>query len=258
MNLLRLTGVVLAAGCVDAALAADTIARQDLERQLQLRYVPFKLSQGGHTVLSPGTILTVQAPGIRSNPATQFTFMNNYLDGRIKRSAASSLITDHNTVQDLQVGDGVFLYKVEVKDSGVVFHVQYCGNCDFSAFAPDPFRAGVTFQMPKNWLLQSPDLKSVCRLIEQVFAIAGGPGPGNVEPGSTRQPPPPPQPSQPPPPSNQESPAPPVRIELGQSLEQVRAALGEPTKIVDLGSKKIFVYNDLKVTFVDGKVTDVQ
>jgi len=38
----------------------------------------------------------------------------------------------------------------------------------------------------------------------------------------------------------------------------VLAVLNKPEKIVNLGAKQIFVYRDLKVTFVDGKVSDVQ
>ena len=33
--------------------------------------------------------------------------------------------------------------------------------------------------------------------------------------------------------------------------------LGAPQSIIDLGSKVIYRYSDLKVTFIDGKVTDV-
>ena len=36
------------------------------------------------------------------------------------------------------------------------------------------------------------------------------------------------------------------------------AALGQPTKTVNLGAKKIYVYKDMKITFKDGKVIDVQ
>jgi hypothetical protein len=38
----------------------------------------------------------------------------------------------------------------------------------------------------------------------------------------------------------------------------VAASLGQPGKAVDLGSKKIYIYKDLKITFVDGRVSDVQ
>jgi len=50
----------------------------------------------------------------------------------------------------------------------------------------------------------------------------------------------------------------PQTIQLGQTTSQVKAALGNPDKIVNLGAKKIYVYKDLKVTFVGDKVSDVQ
>ena len=34
--------------------------------------------------------------------------------------------------------------------------------------------------------------------------------------------------------------------------------LGQPKNIVDLGAKKIYVYPDLKITFNNGKVADVE
>lgn len=50
----------------------------------------------------------------------------------------------------------------------------------------------------------------------------------------------------------------PPTLTLGLSVEDVKAVQGDPQKIVDLGSKKIYVYKDLKITFTDGKVTDIQ
>jgi hypothetical protein len=52
--------------------------------------------------------------------------------------------------------------------------------------------------------------------------------------------------------------APPATVGLGMSPAEVEEVLGKPSKVVDLGTKKIYVYSDIKVTFVDGKVTDVQ
>ena len=58
---------------------------------------------------------------------------------------------------------------------------------------------------------------------------------------------------------NAEAPPPaPVNIEMGQTIDQVTQALGTPTRIVNLGAKKIYVYKDMKITFKDGKVADVQ
>jgi hypothetical protein len=47
-------------------------------------------------------------------------------------------------------------------------------------------------------------------------------------------------------------------VQLGQSLADVIRTLGEPQQQVDLGQKKILVYAKLKVTLVDGKVTDAE
>jgi len=52
--------------------------------------------------------------------------------------------------------------------------------------------------------------------------------------------------------------APPFTISMGQTIDQVTGGLGAPKSIVDLGAKKIYVYNDMKITFTGGKVTNVQ
>ncbi|MFY9854916.1 MAG: hypothetical protein WAK26_13660 [Terracidiphilus sp.] len=56
----------------------------------------------------------------------------------------------------------------------------------------------------------------------------------------------------------QAAPAAPASVELGQSFDQVKAAMGAPTSVANLGPKVIYNYNGMKVIFKDGKVTDVQ
>ncbi|MGA7156083.1 MAG: hypothetical protein WBY53_04515 [Acidobacteriaceae bacterium] len=82
---------------------------------------------------------------------------------------------------------------------------------------------------------------------------------GNAQPAPTAAPAPPPAPMAaippPPPPAD----TPPPTIALGQTELQVTTAFGQPTREVKLGTtKKIFYYKDMKVTFVHGKVTDVE
>jgi len=50
----------------------------------------------------------------------------------------------------------------------------------------------------------------------------------------------------------------PVSIALGQTIDQVTAVLGQPLTIVDLGAKKIYRYQGMKITFKAGKVSDVE
>jgi len=59
-------------------------------------------------------------------------------------------------------------------------------------------------------------------------------------------------------PAAQDPPKQPASIEKGQTEDQVIAAFGQPDKIVNLGAKKLYIYKDMKVTFVGGKVSDVQ
>jgi hypothetical protein len=115
------------------------------------------------------------------------------------------------------------------------------------------YRASLTFQYPKGYL-ETTDFAQIQRTIGQVFTVAGR-GSTDPQPGTD---PPMPQAAQP---ALQPRPVPqaePTRIALGQTMNEVTANLGQPDKVVDLGSKKIYIYRDLKITFLDGKVSDVQ
>jgi hypothetical protein len=49
------------------------------------------------------------------------------------------------------------------------------------------------------------------------------------------------------------------RVELGMTRDQVTAILGKPEEMADqAGAKQVYTYEKLKVTFTDGKVTDVR
>ena len=47
-------------------------------------------------------------------------------------------------------------------------------------------------------------------------------------------------------------------VQLGQTIAEVVAQLGNPSRIADLGQKKTYFYQDMKVIFTDGRVSDVQ
>lgn len=49
-----------------------------------------------------------------------------------------------------------------------------------------------------------------------------------------------------------------VSIQLGQTRDQVISALGQPDRRAVVGAKEIFFYKDMKITFQDGAVSDVQ
>jgi hypothetical protein len=51
---------------------------------------------------------------------------------------------------------------------------------------------------------------------------------------------------------------PPPTVSLGQTPDEVTAILGQPKRVVNLGGKEIYAYADMKIIFVNGKVSDVQ
>ena len=259
MRAIALVGALIAGSSTASLLAApqDQGGKVSLERGLQSNYVPTKMAGFGDRLRATqlGTILVVQKDGMGASPVTEFAFGNTYKDRRIKHSFTGALIHDANSVRDLRAGERVYLLKTEAKDTGVVFNVQSCDACDGSPtdFEQMPYRAALTFQFPKGYW-NTTDFAKIQQTIGEVFAFADGPNAGtqpNPEPVAPRgaqvaqQPPPAPQPE-------------PVQIGLGQTTDQVVASLGQPDKVGDLGSKKIYIYKDLKITFVDGKVSDVQ
>jgi hypothetical protein len=62
----------------------------------------------------------------------------------------------------------------------------------------------------------------------------------------------------PPPPPSDPAPQQTKSIAVGQTKNDVLATWGQPVKDIKLSNKEIFVYPDMKVTFIGGKVSDVQ
>jgi hypothetical protein len=50
----------------------------------------------------------------------------------------------------------------------------------------------------------------------------------------------------------------PATITIAMTIDQVTTSLGQPTKIADLGPKKIYYFGNMRVTFKDGKVVDIE
>jgi hypothetical protein len=110
----------------------------------------------------------------------------------------------------------------------------------------------VVFQFAKGYL-EKANVGEVEDAIGQVFSISSDDQQGQSGDASQQQQAGQQQPAQP-----EQQQAEPQTIQLGMTTDQVQAALGKPEKIFNLGSKQIYVYKDVKLTFLNGKVSDVQ
>lgn len=92
-------------------------------------------------------------------------------------------------------------------------------------------------------------------------APAASSAPADTAAAPADQTPPPDNAAQPPPdiaPPPPSADTPPPTIALGQTKDDVIAAFGQPLRIAKLGVKQIFYYKDMKVTFTNGKVSNVE
>jgi hypothetical protein len=62
----------------------------------------------------------------------------------------------------------------------------------------------------------------------------------------------------PPAPPADAPPAAPKTIAIGQTQDEVSALFGQPARVAKLGPKEIYYYKDMKVTFTNGKVSNVE
>ncbi len=198
----------------------------------------------------------------------QASYPNNYKSGTIKHDIRGNFLASAGAIRDLAVNEKVYLIKLEVKDASILMVVQTCGTCDPNLPDPEnvPARASVNFQLGKPYLAGATPAQ-VAEVISHVFAADTGAAQQTVSqsgaadqqaPAAPAAPSAPMAPIPPPPPPVDAPAAPPAEVQMGQSTDQVVAALGQPLQIFNVGTKTIYKYKSLKITFVNGKVTDVE
>jgi len=264
-----LTGLIVFGILVAPAAIAQNAAPVSLKDQLAAQYTLTKtgLNSGELIITQPGTVLVIQQAGMEGAPPGSASVAKaTYKDGVLKTTKKAEIahglkqglmhslvpsrgLPDH---RDFAVGEKVYVSKldVNVKQNSIGFHIIECDSCNGAA-QPSSYEAEVTFDFPKG-SLANPNVTDIEDTIAKVFAI------DNSAPATDAQQAPAQQEQ---PAAQQQTPAEPpapAQIHSGQSIDDVVAALGQPEKIVDLGTKKLYVYKDLKITFTNGKVSDVQ
>jgi hypothetical protein len=164
--------------------------------------------------------------------------------------------SEGQTTHLLKKGDKVYPTKIDVKldKDLVVMGIVACDTCN-NTDPPIWAKANVEFQFPKGSLAKA-SAGDVEDTIGQLLAISDDSqqqAQGGDQQGGGQQ-----QQGQQGGGQQQQAEAEPQTIQMGMTADQVQAAMGKPTKMVNLGPKQIYVYKDLKVTFLNGKVVDVQ
>ena len=255
-----------------------------IEKKLTDQYTLTKITADRTDIVTAGAILVLQKDNLMMvDVASANVYQNTYKEGKITQNALGRLTRGFGRLPGAQqttanlrtyvAGEKMWLTKVDVKDDGVTLELYTDAVNDVR------YRAGLKFPFPKGG---TPSADRVVKEVAEVFTVqppdktsdnnqqqpdqqqqaAPAAQPEQAPAPAPIAPPPPPQeqlaPIAPPPPPPDEPAAPPKTISLGQTKDQVVASFGQPAKIVKLANKEIYFYKDLKVTFVAGKVSDVQ
>ena len=254
---------------------ALTPAKPAREKELVPKYALTRVTADQTDIVTAGAILVLKKGNIVMAPVsgTNF-FQNTYKDGKITPNVLGRLNNGLNRfgrvpgaappqtpqTRTFVPGEKVWVTKIERKEDGVVFDLYT------DAYADVRYKASLKFYFdPKGPMPSTDDMD---KLVAEVFKIQPPADDKTALTGDQqqqRQAPAAGTPQAAPPPAAA-APAralapiapPPKEIKMGQTKDEVVANLGQPEKLVKLGTKEIYYYKDLAVIFVNGKVTDVQ
>ena len=225
-----------------------------LQEQLAAQYKLVKMTGNGTVVVEPGTLLSVQKGGVIGVPWKAVVLCAaKFQDNSLHPSTGFCAGMMKSVSQYLQKGNKVYPLKIEVNvdKAKILFQVVSCDSCN-GVDPPTGMKGEVVFQFAKGYL-EKANVGEVEDTIGQVFSISSEDQQAQSGDANQQQ-----QASQQQPAQQQEQQAEPQTVQQGMTTDQVQAALGKPEKIFNLGTKQIYVYKDVKVTFLNGKVSDVQ
>ena len=291
MKTIAIHGCVLAIlGTISSAaeVQARAQAKDAIQKKLEAEYQLTKTNSDKTVIVTAGSVVVLQKDKVLMLAASSAVnpCKNTYKDGVIKQSRpcmlnekaklmstilghsvpGSSKVPDSPASHTFVTGEKFWVTKIDVKDQGKErgmffdFFTDEIGDAKtrfattlvipFGAFTPTPDQA---LKLVHEVITVAPaeDAKDSDKKDEQQPASRGGQQ-AAVAPPAPQEAPPPPIDAPPPPPAD------PVNIAEGQTIDEVVKAMGQPLRIVNVGTKVIYSYKDLKVTFVNGKVKDVQ
>lgn len=211
-----------------AAKEAQHLWQSALSESLSSTYSLSKVAMFGNGIKEAGTIVVVRRDGLSG--VTGGTADNLVRDGQIQQKGRSWVYAlDAANRKTYKVGDRHYINRCAVKEAEVQISLISLETYDVitkGTSRSERLCSEVHFQFAPGELDTMP-FSQVRSAISAVLA-------------------------------REEDLAVVKTVTLGQTKEQVEAALGKPDTVIDLGPKVVYVYPKLKVVFIDGKVSDVE
>ncbi len=236
--------VILLWSCAGAALAQSA----DLQKQLESSFPLTKATADRSDIVTAGAVLVLQKDNLQMCKSNMpIPTKNFYKNGGISQGGLMGFMgklgnaslgggDDANTIRKFVAGEKFWVTKIQVESDGVTF-----------TFLSDPFQdvryeSTLKFPYAKGQVPANDDFLAT---VAQVIKIDGDTGGGSQAPEQQAA-------------ADAAAAAPTKTIALGQTKDEVVQSFGQPTKVVQLGKKEIDYYSDMKVTFTNNKVTNVE
>ncbi len=184
-------------------------------------------------ITQQGIVLVVRKQGIAADPSSDLRYsVTDVRNGQVgeQGGAVPALFNKENT-RVFHPGERLYVTDIKIGDDNVMFLLMSVDMFDVvhkGSTKQTRYKAALKFEFDKGYLASTAPEKIKAEISEVLATEAEAAAPNTKT------------------------------IELGQTPEQVEAILGKPEKVVKLGSKVTYIYKDMKVIFVDGKVADVQ
>ena len=247
---------ILGAAILLLLLATGTssaVTREDAASAVTARYrVTTPGFLGGFNEI--GTVLSPRREGLRANrPSKSFT-PNLVRDHQLVAAGGGNLPLGGGHDGTLKSGERLYLYGVHTGDDYVQLDLHTVATYvvpGSGTRGPTPLQASIRFQYDGG--LAGVTTQRLLNDIGEWLTAEGELRPAAVENRTAAAPPPTVAPAE-----QRTAVKATSTIRLGQTLEEITALLGPPEKQFLLGAKTIFVYRDVKVVFMDGKVADAE
>lgn len=217
-----------------AGSKAHAVDRKQLKQDL-LQIYSLTASRGAkdQRITKPGTVLVILQEGIAGTPTTKIIPTISIVeDGVVRqmRGFAGALMEKKHD-RSLDVGEQVYVTDVSVTNDSVWLDILTLKTDELMVDGSTEqirHKSSVHFNFPRELFaeLSGAEIKTA---IDQVLGLK--------EEIDSAEPP---------------------TLELGQTVADVEAIMGKPTRIVKAGEKVIYIYPDLKIEFVDGVSTAIE
>ena len=184
-------------------------------------------------ITQQGVILVINKAGIAADPSSDLRYSETFVrNGAVgEQGGATSAVFSKENTRVFKPGERVYVTDIKVGDDHVMLLLLSLDMFDVvkkGSTKQTRYKGALIFKFD-NGYLSTADPAKIKQAISEVVSTEAEAATANTK-----------------------------TIELGQTPEQVETILGKPGKIVNLGQKITYIYPDMKVVFVDGKVADVQ